>query len=106
MRHFAIPDIIYFQMCNTAKLEIKANTGELELSDVLKCYYPTCDGTEYAILQCSAHLPGWCWCSDSNGVSIEGTLKYGLQAEDHSHCSKSCDLLLHAGVTMALHVMY
>ena len=75
----------YVEKCvNTLPLlKEKAKNGTLELMDLLQdCYEPRCIGGDYDILQCSSQLPGWCWCSTSDGIRIDGTLKEGLKYRD------------------------
>lgn len=84
-RHLDLSWDEYNELCqsNLKELQDKSKKGTLELADIHKdCYEPTCDGDKYDIIQCSDLLPGWCWCSDSDGIRIEGTLKKGLTIND------------------------
>ena len=75
----------YDATCNYHEIQEKAKQGTLKLSDLIPCYYPDCEGRDYAIRQCSYNAPEWCWCSDREGIAIEGTLQKGLKADG---CSK------------------
>ena len=75
----------YFTDCPIQTIQERAESGELTLPELTKCYHPDCLQGEYVQIQCSDIAPEWCWCSDPQGIAIEGTLKKGLKEED---CSK------------------
>lgn len=77
----------YEQKCDNSVLKEKRKNSTLELMDFnQECYEPKCKREKYYPIQCSSQLPGgWCWCSDVDGIRIEGTLKKGLQIQE---CSK------------------
>lgn len=64
----------------------KFESGTLVVQDVLPCYRPRCKGDKYRLLQCSLNAPGWCWCSNEEGLAIEGTFKESLKQEECSKC--------------------
>lgn len=73
-------------MCDYEEIMRKAQSGTLVVQDVLPCYRPRCDGDKYTPLQCSLNAPKWCWCSNEEGLAIEGTLKKYLKQEECSKC--------------------
>lgn len=76
----------YAEKCNITKLRKKVADNTLQLMDIHDiCYRPNCISNDYYPIQCSRSLHGWCWCSDTKGIRIEGTLKKGLNEKD---CSK------------------
>lgn len=67
--------------CPHSEHSAKANNGTLQISDLLPCYDPTCNGDKYAPFQCAEEFPSWCWCSGPDGP-INSTFAEGLTPRD------------------------